>query len=179
MKNHFIIGKITNTHGVHGEMRVVPFTDDPTRFSRLKTVIIRMDGRDTAMTLISARLHKQFVLIKLQGVTDMNAAERLKGAELLIPDAQAMPLGEGEYYQRDLLDLAVIDQQGNHLGFIEDILETGANDVYVIGQRDGDTKNKTRSKEPEILLPAIRDCVLEVDLERGVMVVKVLEGLEP
>jgi 16S rRNA processing protein RimM len=111
--------------------------------------------------------HKQFVMIKFGGIDDMNAAETLRGAEIKIDDSEALPLGEDEYYIRDLLGLRVVTDEGETLGELSDVLQTGANDVYVV-------KNKN---DGQVLIPAIAQCVLDVDIGARAMTVHLLEGL--
>lgn len=164
---YFVIGDIVNTQGIKGEMRVVPQTDDPSRFELLDYVLIERKGKMEKFNIEGVRYHKQFVLLKLEGVDDMTAAERFKGAVVKIPEELALPLEEGQYYIRDLYDLEVFTDEGERLGIITDILFTGANDVYVV----------TPDKGKDILIPAIEQCILKVDLENKTMTVKLLEGL--
>ena len=163
MENSFLIGKIVNTQGVHGEMRVIPTTDDITRFELLDSVFI--DNREYEVERV--RYHKQFVLLKLKGIDDMTAAERYKTKEVRIPQEWAVPWEEDEYYIKDLYDMLVVTEDGREIGIIKDIIFTGANDVYVIKQKEG----------KDILIPAIKDCILKVDVENKVMTINLLEGL--
>ena len=168
MEQFFEIGKITGTHGIRGTLRVFPTTQEPARFARLKEVIVEIRGKRETFHIQKVAFHKQFVLLTVRELTDINAAEGYKNGRILIPDAQAIPLEADEYYTRDLYGLRVISEAGEELGTLTDVFETGANDVYVV-KKDGQSK--------ELLLPAIKDCIHKVDLEAGVMTVKVLEGL--
>lgn len=166
MEQMFTIGKIVNTHGVKGEVRVLPSTDDVKRFGKLKEV--KVENRTmTTYEIETVRYHKNFVLLKFKGIDTMNAAELLKNSLLRIDRKDALPLEKDEYYQCDLYGLRVVTDTGRDLGKLTDILMTGSNDVYVV-----------RNEEKEILIPAIKQCILKVDLEAGEMLVHLLEGLE-
>lgn len=166
MEQMFTIGKIVNTHGVKGEVRVFPSTDDVKRFGKLKEV--KVENRTmTTYEIETVRYHKNFVLLKFKGIDTMNAAELLKNSLLRIDRKDALPLKKDEYYQCDLYGLRVVTDTGRDLGKLTDILMTGSNDVYVV-----------RNEEKEILIPAIKQCILKVDLEAGEMLVHLLEGLE-
>lgn len=168
MEQLLTIGKIVNTHGVRGELRVKPITDKLETFDQIKTIFVV--GRETkSYEVASVRGHKDFILMKLKGVETMNDAELLKNSEIKIDKKDAIPLEEGEYYINDLYDLHVVTEEGRALGIIADILFTGSNDVYVV--RDADTKK-------EILIPAIKQCIKEIDLANNKMTVHLLEGLE-
>ena len=160
----FTIGTIVNAHGIHGEVRVLPSTDDPERFALLKSVFIIINKNQIEYTMERTRLHKSFVVVKLRGVDDRTAAEQMVGGILRIPPELALPLMEDEYYHRDLLGLRVVTEAGELLGVLTDILETGANDVYVV-----------RSEWEEILIPAVKDCIIYVDKE--CMTVRLIDGL--
>lgn len=169
MEAMFTVGKIVNTHGVKGELKIMPSTDDPKRFSKLKEIYVYRKELKL-YDIESVRYHKNMVLIKLKGVDDMNAAELLKGATLKINRKDSLPLRKDEYYISDLYDLEVYtEEDGRFLGIIKDIIYTGSNDVYVI-------KNKETGKE--LLIPAIKQVVKSIDLEVGKMIVHLLEGLE-
>ena len=162
----FLIGIVQKAHGVHGEMKVHPTTDDPGRFKKLKEVIVRQQNREERIPVESARFFKDTVLLKLRGVDDMDRAERFRKAELLVERKDAVPLKENEYYAADLLGMQVYEGE-RHLGELTEVLTTGANDVYVV-------KDENR----EILIPAIKECIKNVDVEENRMEVHLLEGLE-
>ncbi len=165
--NYFVIGDIVNTQGIKGEMRVIPCVDDVTRFELLDKVYIDKKGSITEYEVENIRYHKQFVLLKLKGINDMTAAERLKGSIVKITEDMAIPCEEDEYYLRDLFDMLVVTDEGEELGIITDVLFTGANDVYVVTPKKGNY----------ILIHAIKQVVLNVDVENKKMTVKLLEGL--
>ena len=166
-ENYFIIGDLVNTQGIKGEVRVLPCVDDVTRFELLDCVYIDKKGVITQYAVEKVRYHKQFVLLKLKGIDDMTSAEKLKGAIVKITEDMAIPCEEDEYYVRDLYDMEVFTDEGENLGIITDVLFTGANDVYVITPKEG----------KDILIPAIKQVVLDVDVENKKMTVKLLEGL--
>lgn len=166
MDNFFTIGKIVNTQGIKGEMRVIPQTDDITRFELLKTIFVETRNKTEEFEIQSVRYHKQFVLLKLKNIDDMTTAEKYKNAIIKITEDEALPCGKNEYYIRDLYDMNVITDMGEELGKIVDIIFTGANDVYVVKKED-----------TQILIPAIKQCILNVDIEEKKMEVHLLEGL--
>ncbi len=168
MEQFFEIGKITGTHGIRGTMRVFPTTEDPARFERLKEVTVEIRGKRETFHIQKVAYQKQMILLTLKEITDINVAELYKNGRILIPDHDAIPLEEDEYYTRDLYGLKVVTEEGEELGELTAIYVTGANDVYAV---------KKGPQEKELLIPAIKDCIKKVDLEAGVMTVKLLEGL--
>ena len=170
MKEYVEIGKIVNTHGVKGELKIMPTTDDITRFELLESVFVNTPSELKEYLILNVRYHKNFILLQLKGIEDMTEAERLKNTSLKIPKSWALPLGEDEYYIGDLYDMEVVTEDGERLGQINDILFTGSNDVYVVG-----ISNSSGTKE--ILIPAIKECIKKVDLQNKIMTVHLLEGL--
>lgn len=164
----FRVGVIANTHGVKGEVKVFPTTDAPERFKKLKSVILDTKREKLTLELQSARFFKNLVIVKFKGIDDINDIEKYKGCELYVTRENATPLNEGEYYIADLIDMKVVDDEGKELGVLFDVMQTGANDVFVVKMNDTDK---------ELLLPNIPDCVLKVDLEERIITVHVLDGL--
>ena len=167
MSKYFEIGKITGTHGIKGTFRVFPTTENPERFELLKEIIVENRGKEEVFHIQKIAYHKKFVLVTVKEINDINVAETYKNATILIPEEKAIPLEENEYYTRDLYDMEVYADDGEFLGVLTDIYETGANDVYGV-KKEG---------EKELLIPAIKDCILNVDIENRKMTVKLLEGL--
>ena len=167
--DYFDIGTVVNVHGIKGEIRVMPTTDDPSRFQLLDTIEIYQGSGKKEYPLESARPHKTLIVLKLQGIEDRDSAEKLKGGVIKVPRSQALPLEEDEYYQKDLLDMDVKTHAGEELGQLVQILETGANDVYIVRSKYADEK--------DILIPAIKECILDVDLQNKIMTVHLMEGL--
>ena len=185
MEEYFKVGIITATHGLGGEVKVFPTTDDVRRFSRLKEVIYLKassgasegrtaeteesgpDASSPVLTVENVKYLKQFAVLKFQGVDSVEDARRYCRGALFVPRDKAVRLKKDEYFIADLIGRAVRDEDGAEIGCLKDVLETGANDVYVISLKDG----------REFLLPAIKQCVLEVDMEAGFMRIHILDGL--
>ena len=161
-----VIGKITKPHGVHGELRVIPYTDSPERFEWLETVYV--GDLPEPVVVESVRFHQQLVLIRLEGFTTREAGQRLRNALLQVSEADAIPLDEGEYFLYQLEGLTVVTDTGETLGKLTRVIETGANNVFEV-QGDGG----------EYLLPDIAEVVLDIDFENGRMLVHILPGLIP
>ena len=169
MSEMFTVGKIVNTHGVKGEVRIIPTTEDPKRFTKLKSIYVENRKEITTYEIENVRYHKAFVLLKLKGINDMNSAELLKGSILKIDRKDSLPLKKDEYYISDLYDLEVYTEEERFLGVLTDIIATGSNDVYVIHKEN---------REKDLLIPAIKQVVKQVKLEENKMIVHLLEGLE-
>lgn len=167
MEQFLRVGVISSTHGVKGEVKVFPTTDDPARFKALKTVLLDTGKEHKALEIAGVKFFKNKVILKFKGFDNISDIEKYKGMDLLIPREDAVPLEENENFIADLIDMTVVTDRGETLGTLVDVLETGANDVYVI---------ETEGKK-EILLPAIKDCILDVNVEEKHMLVHVLEGL--
>lgn len=161
------VGVITSPHGIKGEVKVFPTTDDAKRFKELKKVILDTGKEYIPMEIEHVKFFKNMVILKFRGYDNINEIEKYKSRDLLITRDQAVDLEPDEYFITDLIGLTVVSDQGAELGTLKDVLETGANDVYVVAMKDG----------KELMLPAIGDCILNVDLEQGRMEVHVLEGL--
>ena len=167
MEDFLQVGVITATHGIRGEVKVFPTTDDPERFLDLETVYLDTGREKKLLTISSVKFFKQFVILKFKEFDNINDVEPFRKKCLLVTRDQAVPLEEDEYFIADLIGLRVITDEDKVLGKLTDVLETGANDVYQVTDENG----------KEILLPAIKDCILSVDLEKGEMKVHLLEGL--
>ena len=167
MEQRFQVGVITSTHGVRGEVKVFPTTDDPARFKKLKQVILDTGKEDMELEITGVKFFKNMVILKFKGIDDMDTANKYRQKSLYVTRENAVKLEKNEYFIADLIGLAVSSEEGEDLGFINDVLQTGANDVYVI----------KKTGEEDLLLPAIKDCVKEVDIEGGKMVVHVLPGI--
>ncbi|MBR4768298.1 MAG: 16S rRNA processing protein RimM [Lachnospiraceae bacterium] len=171
MKDSLRIGSVIKPHGVKGEVKVYPTTDDVHRFETVKTVFLERKGRpaeNEPRLVTSVKYFKGQVIVKLSGIDSMEDAESIRGADLLILRSQSTPLKEGQYYLSDLIGLNGITEDGSPVGTLKEILETGANDVFVF--RNGEGR--------ELLLPNIPDCILNVSMEEGFMTVSILPGLE-
>lgn len=167
MTEEFQVGAITQTHGIKGEVKVFPTTDNPNRFKRLKQVIVEYGKKREILEIESVKFFKQFVILKFKGYDSINDIEIMKGAKLLVDRENAVRLRKDEYFVADLIGLKVVTDEGEDFGELKDVLETGANDVYIIERADG----------TEVLVPAIKECILAVDMEAGQITIHVMEGL--
>lgn len=161
------VGVITSTHGVRGEVKVFPTTDDPARFKKLKQVILDDGKQQIDLEIASVKFFKNMVILKFKGIDNINDVEKYRRATLLVTRENAVPLAENEYFIADLIGLSAVSDEGEELGTITDVLQTGANDVYVV----------TSPQKEEILVPAIRECILAVDLDARRMQIHLLPGL--
>lgn len=162
------VGGIANTHGLRGEVKVFPTTDDPKRFCDLKQVKLDTGRGYLDLEIESVRFFKQFVLLKFKGIDNINDIEKYKGKGLWITREQAVELEEDEYFIMDLIGMPVHNEEMKRIGCVKDVLTTGANDVYIVDKDEGG----------ELLLPAIKQCILEVNMREKFIKVHVMEGLE-
>ncbi len=167
MNDYLQVGVITSTHGIKGEVKVFPTTDDPERFLDLKNVWLDTGSGMKRLTISQVRFFKQFVILKFAEFGNINEIEPYRKKGLYVDREHAVPLEENEYFIADLIGMNVESDQGKALGELTDVIATGANDVYVVKTQDG----------KEILIPAIRQCILSVDMKRRVMRVHLLKGL--
>ena len=166
MEDLLKVGVITTTHGVRGEVKVFP-TTDPERFLDLEYVILDAGREMKKLEIRNVKFFKNLVILKFDGIDNINDIEKYKGRDLWIPREEAQELDEDEYYIADLLGMKVLLEDGSEFGTLKNVMETGANDVYIVDRVDGE----------EILLPAIHDCVLDVDVEKNTMTVHLMKGL--
>ncbi len=167
MEDLLQVGIIASTHGVRGEVKVYPTTDDPRRFRRLKEVVLDTGKEKMNLEIEGVKFFKQFVILKFKGLDNINDIEKYRQKSLYVTRKNAVLLQRDEYFIADLIGLKVQDEDGKELGTVKDVIETGANDVYEVEMADGKS----------LLLPAIKQCILNVDVENGTMQVHVLEGL--
>ncbi len=159
------IGRVLKPHGVHGEMRVEPLTDQPERFEWLDHLYVGQD-KPRRVAIESVRYHQGYVLLKLAGYPTRDEAETLRNAVLQVTEADAIPLADNEYFLYQLEGIEVLTEEGEVLGRLVEVLETGANNVFVIAGPRG-----------QLLVPDIPDVVREVDIEGGRLVIRPLPGL--
>lgn len=180
MEEHFQIGVITAPHGVRGEVKVFPTTDDVNRFKKLKKIIVAQNSSDhlsqlrtnqpellVTLTIENVKFFKQFVILKFAGIDDMDNAQKYKGKSLWVERQDAVKLERDEYFVADLMGMLVVDETEAPLGRLTDVIRTGANDVYAVAMDDG----------KEVLIPAIKDCILNVDIDGFKMKVRLMDGL--
>lgn len=166
MEQFLQVGVISSTHGIRGEVKVFPTTDDAARFKKLKKVLLDMGKEQLELEVQSVKFFKQFVILKFKGIDNINDIEKYKGKSLLVLREDAVPLGRDEYYIADLIGMEVFTGD-ERFGVVKDVMETGANEVYII---DSDMHG-------EVLIPAIRQCILDVDVENKKMQIRLMDGL--
>lgn len=167
MEDTLRVGVITSTHGVHGEVKVFPTTDDAGRFKKLKEVLLDTGKGLKPMEIVQVKFFKNMVILKFKGYDTINDIEVYKGKDLLVTREHAVKLGPDENFIVDLIGLAVETDEGEALGTLTDVIQTGANDVYEVTMKNG----------KQVLLPAIKQCILKVDLDEGKVLVHMMDGL--
>lgn len=166
--NMYDVGKIVNTHGVQGEVRVIRITDFEERFNPGSIVyVVKENDKPLPLTIISHRTHKDFDLLKFEDLDDINQVIHFKEALLKIKEEQLTELPEGEYYHHEIVDCEMYTVEGQKLGTITEVLVPGANDVFVVKQSTG----------KELLIPFIKDVVKKISIEEKKVIIKVMEGL--
>lgn len=167
MEEFFQVGVISSTHGVRGEVKVFPTTDDMHRYSKLKEVILGEGSQALILHISGVKYFKNMVIVKFKEYDSLNDVEKIKGQKLYVTRANAVKLSKDEYYVADLIGMSCIDTKKGIEGVLQDVMTTGANDVYVIRLKD----------KRELLLPAIKECILNVDFENNTIDINILEGL--
>ena len=167
MTKYLEIGQIVNTFGIKGMVKVQPFTDDIEQFENLKTIYIKNKSEQKEYEIEEVKYHKNMILLKLKGINNIEEANLLRQSYLLKDREKEEPLKEGTYYIVDLLGLEVYDDNGNLLGTLEDIFNTGSNDIYVVKNELG----------KQILLPAISEVIKEIDIKNKKIIVHIIKGL--
>lgn len=167
MEDLLQVGAITSTHGVRGEVKVFPTTDDVKRFSKLKEVELETPTGTTTLHIKGVKYFKQFAILKFEEYDSLNDVESIKGRKLFVTRKNAVKLQKDEYFIADLIGMKVVDPDMQAEGELTDVLQTGANDVYDITLSDG----------RNFLLPAIADCIKKVDMKERVITIHILEGL--
>ena len=169
MEQFLQVGVISSTHGIRGEVKVFPTTDDPNRFKKLKKVVLEAKRERIPLEVQGVRFFKQFVIVKFKGIDNINDIEQYKGCALFVSREDAVALEEDEYFIADLIGMEVYTDEDPEtvFGILKDVIKTGANEVYIV-------ESKTHG---EVLIPAIRQCILSVDVQGQKMQVHLLEGL--
>ena len=167
MEQFLRVGVISSTHGIRGEVKVYPTTDDPERFLDLDEVILDTGREHKILEIEGVKFFKNQVILKFKGYDNINDIEKYLKKDLLVDREHAVELGENENFIADLIDMEVVTDEGKVLGTLTDVIETGANDVYAVKTPEG----------KEILLPAIRNCIRDVNVDEKRMTVHVMEGL--
>lgn len=167
MKKQLQVGVISSTHGVRGEVKVFPTTDDVTRFRQLKKVYLDTGREMLPLEIQNVKFFKQFAILKFKGIDNINDIEKYRGKSLMIDREDAVDLEEDEYFIADMIGMKVCTEDGSEFGTLKDVMETGANDVYIIDSLE----------HGEVLIPAIRECILDVDMDEERMTIHLMEGL--
>ena len=167
MEQVFQVGIISSTHGVRGEVKVFPTTDDMKRFKKLKEVLLDTGKETLTLEIEGVKFFKQFVILKFKGYDNIDDIVKYRGKSLFVTRENAVKLQKDEYFIADLIGLKVVNEDGSFTGVLKDVMETGANDVYIVESQDG----------KEVLIPAIKDCILQVDFEKEQVLVHLLDGL--
>lgn len=167
MEKQLQVGVISSTHGVRGEVKVFPTTDDVTRFRQLKKVYLDTGREMLPLEIQNVKFFKQFAILKFKGIDNINDIEKYKGKSLLIDREDAVDLDEDEYFIADMIGMKVCTEDGSEFGTLKDVMETGANDVYIVDSPE----------HGEVLIPAIKECILDVDMEEERMTIHLMEGL--
>lgn len=172
MTELYQVGAITQTHGIRGEVKVFPMTDDVSRFKNMKELILDTGKEQIVLEVTSARPQKNLVILKFKGIDNINDVEKYKGCGLFVTKENRVKCKKDEYFIADLIGLRAIDEEGEAFGTISDVIQTGANDVYVVTTKQGE----------EVMIPAIKNCILEVSVEEqdgqaGYVRIHLLPGL--
>ena len=167
MEELFQVGVISSTHGIAGEVKVFPTTDDVRRFKKLKQVILDTGKEKMNLEVCQVKFFKQMVILKFKEFNNINQVERFRGKSLYVTRENAVKLQKDEYFIADMIGMHVSSTEGEDLGTLADVLQTGANDVYVI-EKDG---------TDDLLVPAIKECIRQIDIENQEMVVYLMPGL--
>ena len=167
MEDFFRIGVITSTHGLRGEVKVFPTTDDVNRFKKLKKCFIRTDKGDIEVEKNTCKFFKNMVILSFKEFNNINDIEKYKGCDLYVTRENAVPLEEDEFYISDIIGADVFEDNGDKLGVLKDVLKTGANDVFVVKLPD----------KKEVLIPVIKEFVPEMDIEAKRITVRLMKGM--
>ena len=178
MEEKLRVGVISSTHGLRGEVKVFPTTDTPNRFRKMKEVILDTGKEELTLAIEGVKFFKKFVILKFKGIDDINDIEKYKGKGLFVTRSQAVKCEKDEYFIADLIGMEVSTEDGQALGEVKDVLQTGANDVYVVQVRESSPfAHRIPGNRGELLLPAIKECILQIDMGRRAIQVRLMTGL--
>lgn len=166
-QEYFEIGQIVNHFGIKGMVKVNPFTDDISQFEKLKSILLVKDGKFSEIEIEETKYSKNQVLLKLKGIDTVEEAEKYRGCYLKIARSNSKKLPKDTYFIADLLGLTVYTDENILLGKVEDIYNSGANDIYVVKSEDG----------KQILLPGTKEVIKQIDLEQEKITVHIIKGL--
>jgi 16S rRNA processing protein RimM len=154
MFEYLKVGKVINVHGIKGEVKVAPLTDEPRRFYSLNKVYVKRDSSRIELTISQVRMHKNNLLVKFEEINDRDKAESFKGSYIEIDKGNAIELSKDQYFIYDLIGIKVYSMTGNLIGTIKDVLQTGPTDIYVL-----------QCTSKEVLVPALKDIFIEIDIK--------------
>lgn len=169
MQEQFRIGVISSTHGLKGEVKVFPTTDDSTRYKRLKKACLVHNKLSESIEIEHVRFFKNMVILKIKGYEDIDQVVKLKGAELYVDRKDAIELGKNEFYIADMIGAKALLTDGTVLGVVRDIMPTGANEVFVVESEE----------YGQLLIPSIKDCIKKVDPEHSEVIMELMDGILP
>lgn len=167
MKDMLRIGVITTTHGLRGEVKVFPTTDDVKRFKKTDEVILVTKQGNLTLHVESAKFFKNIVILKFKEFQNINEVEGFRKCDIMVTRENALPLAEGKFYFCDVIGAEVVEEDGSPIGTVKDVIETGANNVFAIETNDG----------KEVLFPVIPQCIKKVDTEAGIVIAHIMKGL--
>lgn len=167
MTKYLEIGQIVNTFGIKGMVKVKPFTDNIERFNNLEKIYIKNKSGQTEYKIQEVKYHKNMVLIKFEGIENPEQADLLRNSYLIVDRETEEPLEPGRYYIVDMIGLDVFTDENEYLGKLEDIYNTGSNDIYVVKNELG----------KQVLLPAIEDVIKNIDMDNKKVIVHLIPGL--
>lgn len=167
MESFLKVGVISSVHGVHGQVKVFPTTDDAKRFKKLKYVYFLINNEYKKVEIKGVQFFKQMVIVKFEGYDTPEEMQKFRGTELYVDRENAVKLEKNEYFIADLIDMKAVSEDGKYEGVINDVYQTGANDVYEILLSDGNT----------VLIPAIKECILSIDTASGLLRFRMMDGL--
>jgi len=167
MEDLLRIGVVTTTHGIRGEVKVFPTTDDVKRFKKCDEVILVTREGNLTLHVEGVKFFKNIVILKFREFNNINEVERFRKCDLMVTRDQALPLAEGQYYLCDVIGAEVVEEDGSHIGKVTDVIETGANNVFAIQTDEG----------KEVLFPVIPDCIKKVDTKAGIVTAHIMKGL--
>ncbi len=178
MEDLLQVGAIAATHGIRGEVKVFPMTDDVNRFKKLKKILLDTGKDYRELEIIQVKFFKNLVILKFKGIDNINEVEKYKGKGLFVTRDLAVKCEKDEYFIADLIGIQVVTQTGDVLGELKDVLQTGANDVYMVQiSPESPYAAKVAGKKKELLLPAIHECVQKIDMEARIMQIHLMPGL--
>ena len=166
MEQHFIIGKIINTHGIKGELKVLPLTDDYNRFKKLKSILVEKNNNLTKCNVSTVKFINNFVILKLDEINTIEQAQAYKECYIKIDRTQAIKLPKHSYFICDIIGIEVFTDNNELLGIIKDVLQTGGSDTYIVDYNGKD-----------LMIPAVKEFVKSIDINNKKMIVKLIEGL--